>query len=89
MFPEIVGQYCVDAAIRAFRADALPEQIETPYAILTKETLSDFYKLTDLGWELQWDHVQKQLEFPAVLENCPIPDRVTPAELYWYLGTVS
>ncbi len=80
MFPEIVAQSCIDAAIMAFRSDDLPEKIVTPYGLVTKETLKDFYTLTEMGWELQWDHVQKQLKLPASWENtrslpgAPVPN---------------
>jgi DeoR family transcriptional regulator, fructose operon transcriptional repressor len=68
MFPEIVGQLCIDAAILAYRAGGLPDMIETPYAILTKETLTDFYTQQGMGWKLQWDHVKKQIELPDIKE---------------------
>ncbi len=69
MFPEIVGQTCVDAAILAYRSEELPEKIQTPYALLTKETLTDFYAPKKSGWELQWDHVHTHLELPVIREK--------------------
>jgi len=80
MFPEIVGQSCIDAAILAYRCDDLPDKIVTPFAFVTKDTLTDFYTLTEMGWELQWDNVHKQLELPAIREKIqsqpglPVPD---------------
>jgi DeoR/GlpR family transcriptional regulator of sugar metabolism len=65
MFPEIVGQHLVDAAIQAYRVIDLPEKVETPFALVTKETLNDFYRKCDSGWELQWDHVQRLFNLPA------------------------
>ncbi|MCJ7701811.1 MAG: substrate-binding domain-containing protein [Anaerolineales bacterium] len=66
MFPEIVGQSCIDAAILAYLREDLPDKIETPYALLTKESLTDFYTLTETGWQLRWENVIKQLDLPLI-----------------------
>jgi DeoR family fructose operon transcriptional repressor len=33
---------------------------------LTKESLTDFYKHTESGWELKWKQVSEKLKFPAI-----------------------
>ena len=43
MFPEIVGPVCVEAAIGAYRGGDLPPTLVTPHAVLTADTLGDFY----------------------------------------------
>ncbi|MCJ7701900.1 MAG: hypothetical protein MUO62_09975, partial [Anaerolineales bacterium] len=63
MFPEIVGRTCIDAAIAAHNHQELPKKIETPYAILTRETLPDFYLHTTTGWEFQWKTAQERFGF--------------------------
>lgn len=99
MFPEIVGQSCIDAAILAYHSDDIPDKIETPYALLTKESLTDFYTLTETGWELQWDHVRKHLELPAIRDKTqsqagsPLPNcigiLVPFPEHEWYQNLVA
>ncbi len=44
MFPELVGRACLDAAICTYHGCALVEQITTPHAIVTPETLPDYYE---------------------------------------------
>jgi len=44
MFPELVGRACVDAAVCTYHGCTLVGQIATPYAIVTPETLHDFYE---------------------------------------------
>lgn len=44
MFPELVGRACVDAAVCTYHGCTLAGQIITPYAIVTPETLPDFYE---------------------------------------------
>jgi DeoR/GlpR family transcriptional regulator of sugar metabolism/ABC-type sugar transport system substrate-binding protein len=64
MFPEIVAPTCVEAAIAAYNHQRLPRQLISPHAILTPETLCDFYEHTEHGWELRWDAVHDKLELP-------------------------
>ena len=54
MFPEIVGRVCVEAAIQSVGRRPLPAQLVTPHAVLTAESLSQFYKReeSDLAVEL-------------------------------------
>ncbi len=43
MFPEIAGRLCIEAAVCAFHHSPLPERVTTPHALLTPETLEDYY----------------------------------------------
>ncbi|MBM4459037.1 MAG: DeoR family transcriptional regulator, partial [Chloroflexi bacterium] len=53
MFPEIMGQTLVEAAIAAYNHRPLPLRLSTPFAVLTKETLPRFYARTEDGWQLR------------------------------------
>ena len=64
MFPEIVSLTCIEAAIRAFNAEPLPEKYVTPHVVLTSKTLPDFYLREDSGWRLNWEMVRSQMELP-------------------------
>ncbi len=64
MFPEIVGPVCVEAAVQAWRGTPLPEHLVTPHAVLTTETLTDFYGWDGESWRIRW---------PAVLEGLQVP----------------
>ena len=99
MFPEIVGQTCVDAAVLAYKGVNIPQNIQTPYALLTKETLTDFYKKTQTGWEINWHPVNQNLEMPGIRNQVnhqtisPIPDcigiLVPFAEHEWYQNMIA
>ena len=52
MFPEIVGPVCVEAAIGAYKGIDLPPQLVTPHAVLTADTLGDFYVRQGGTWHL-------------------------------------
>lgn len=64
MFPEIVGPVCVEAAIRAHNHRPLPRLLVTPYVIVTRETLPEYYQMTEGGWQICWDAVNSQLTIP-------------------------
>jgi DeoR/GlpR family transcriptional regulator of sugar metabolism len=68
MFPEIVGLTCIEAAIAAYNRQPLPEKYVTPHVVLTAETLSDYYKKTVSGWELDWDAIRGRLKLPIQVE---------------------
>jgi DeoR/GlpR family transcriptional regulator of sugar metabolism len=99
MFPEIVGQTCIDTAVLAYHGVKIPQNIQTPYALLTKESLIDFYKQTKTGWELNWDQVNHRLEMPSIRNQVnpqtisPIPDcigiLVPFAEHEWYQNMIT
>jgi DeoR family fructose operon transcriptional repressor len=72
MFPEIVGRTCVDAAIAAYNHLELPQKIETPYRLLNRETLPEFYQPGSDGWRYLWEPNQARLGIP--LQNIHKPD---------------
>ncbi len=82
MFPEIVGRECIDAAIAAYNRDEMSTSIETPYTIVTPDTLQDFYTRTAHGWRINRDAVREHLGYHFELESHPelyygeIPERV-------------
>jgi DeoR/GlpR family transcriptional regulator of sugar metabolism len=63
MFPEVVGRMCVEAAVAAYQQRALPEHLITPYAVVEKEALANFYHKDGQDWKLR----------PEVLQNLPLP----------------
>ncbi len=66
--PEIVGPVCVEAAIAAYNHQALPQHIVTPYAIVTAETLPDFYAYQGKQWQLRWETVKERLAIPMNID---------------------
>ena len=84
MFPELVGQACLDAAICAYHGCALVEQITTPHAIVTAETLHDFYERDPHTgtWEINFARAERLFTAGTgyrVLKQCqnrPKPRRV-------------
>ncbi len=68
MFPEIVGQTCIEAAIAAYNHQPLPDQFVTPHIILTKDTLPEFYTHDADGWKLNWDVARRRLAIPVPIE---------------------
>ncbi len=95
MFPEIVGQTCIDAAICAFHDCRLPERLLTPYAIITQQNLDDYYG-RDLsgGWSLDQARVERSSTLStgyAMLKQCQgrrQPRRIGFVEVFsshkWY-----
>lgn len=61
MFPELVGRVCVDAAVCAYHKCALPERLILPYAIVTPNTLDEYYECPCEGgeWKLKPAALQK------------------------------
>ena len=95
MFPEIVATVCVEAAIAAYNNNPLPPQLITPYCVVSRETLSELYKKTSDGWQLQWHKIPQQLiNLPLPVhpdhpnKNRPLPKRLgfiyTFVEHDWY-----
>jgi DeoR family fructose operon transcriptional repressor len=99
MFPEIVGQTCIDAAVLAYNGAKIPQNIQTPFTLLTKESLIDFYKKTQTDWELNWDMVNQNLDMPGIRNQVnhqtisPLPDcigiLVPFAEHEWYQNMIA
>jgi DeoR/GlpR family transcriptional regulator of sugar metabolism/ABC-type sugar transport system substrate-binding protein len=62
MFPEVVGRACVDAAICAYHRCALPRHIVTPHALVTCESLEQYYhRREDQNgvWSINWPVVTR------------------------------
>ena len=64
MFPEIVGPVCVEAAIGAYRGGDLAPTLVTPHAVLTADSLGDFYVRQGDTWHLN---------LAAAVASLPIP----------------
>jgi DeoR family fructose operon transcriptional repressor len=69
MFPEIVGRVCIEAAIAAFNGKPLPAHLVTPHAILTPQTLEQFYSHNDQGWQIKWEAALSQLAIPLTIDK--------------------
>lgn len=69
MFPEVVSLTCVEAAIAAFNGQPQPERYITPHIVLSPETLPEYYKRTETGWELDWETVRNHLTIPIQIER--------------------
>ena len=71
MFPEIVGPTCIEAAILAYQHSPSPGQLVTPYAILTPETLLEWYARGESGWKLRWEVAKARLALPIGFDLTP------------------
>jgi len=99
MFPEIVGRVCIEAAIAAFNGKPLPMHLVTPHAILTPQTLEQFYIHTGPGWQIKWEAALSQLSIPLTIDKFvprtsgKLPERlgfVVPfMEHEWYLNLIA
>ena len=69
MFPEIVGRVCIEAAIQSVDRRPLPAQLVTPHAVLTAESLSQFYKREKSIWQLNWQAVRERLTVPLSVDR--------------------
>lgn len=69
MFPEIVGPVCIEAAIQAYNHKPLPHLLVTPYAVLTAESLFDFYSRNGNNWEIRWEVVDRSLSIPLDIRS--------------------
>jgi DeoR family transcriptional regulator, fructose operon transcriptional repressor len=82
MFPEIVGPTCVEAAIAAYAGRRLPERLVTPHAVLTADTIEQFYDHDDGGWRIRWPALENRLPMPLDVEGAPAePDGPRPARI--------
>lgn len=50
LFPELVGQRAVDVLAGALNGGAMPAEVKTPYAMVTRTNLHDYYRRSDAGW---------------------------------------
>ncbi len=99
MFPQIVGPVCVEVAIALWNHLPVLEQYSSPFAVLTRENLGDYYVKNKLGWQLKWEQVQAALRLPCPLylegqhPSPNLPRRVgfvyTFIEHEWYRSLIS
>jgi DeoR/GlpR family transcriptional regulator of sugar metabolism len=52
LFPEVVGERGIDVLASALSGAALPDEVETPYAVLTPANMADYYRRDGNGWSL-------------------------------------
>jgi DeoR/GlpR family transcriptional regulator of sugar metabolism len=64
MFPEVVGPVCIEAAIQAYNHQSLPAELITPYAVLSKTNLPEYYVKTSTGWDICWEKILSDHEIP-------------------------
>ncbi len=96
MFPEVVGRACVDAAICAHHRCALPRHIFTPYALVTPDSLEQYYRREgqDGVWSINWPvvtHLPSASTAYNLLGHCherPKPRRIGLVVIFsehdWY-----
>ncbi|KAA3664253.1 MAG: DeoR family transcriptional regulator, partial [Chloroflexi bacterium] len=97
MFPEIVGNMCMQASLRAFGGESLPAHCVTPHMILTPDNLFLFYEQTEAGWEIRWDAVKEHFNLSFVWESdqriAPLPKRIGFTIRYraheWYKNLIA
>ncbi len=51
LFPELVGSLAIDAIMRLWGGGKIDSELITPYSLLTKTNLSQYYRETSTGWE--------------------------------------
>jgi DeoR family transcriptional regulator, fructose operon transcriptional repressor len=89
----------IEAAIAAYNHQPLSAQVITPFAVITHETLPEFYAKGPRGWALRWDAVHETLTVPLSVD-CggsthvgPVPQRigflVRFMEHEWYRGLIA
>ena len=82
MFPEIVGPVCIEAAIRAHNQQTLPAHLVTPHAVVTSETLSQYYERDDTGWRLKWEAITRDFQLPFDIRGTlPSAERPSPGRI--------
>jgi DeoR/GlpR family transcriptional regulator of sugar metabolism/ABC-type sugar transport system substrate-binding protein len=77
MFPEIVGPVCVEAAVAACTGKPLAQRLTIPHMILTVDTLPQYYRHCDTGWQIQWEAVKQDLVFPLNIDRTGREEQVT------------
>jgi len=55
VFPEFIGRICADVAVKAYNGLPLPAQVIAPTAVVTHETLPNYYELSDGSWKTRSD----------------------------------
>ncbi len=74
LFPEIVGQMGIDAIVRLWAGEDIGTEILTPSALLTDDTLTDFYTLTGHGWQPDLSAIER-LEHTRWATPLPVATR--------------
>lgn len=59
MFPEIAGRVCLEAAVAAYNSWRLPGQLVTPFAVIEKNNLEQFYRKEGEEWKLSPEILKK------------------------------
>jgi len=59
MFPEIVARICLEATIAAYNHQTLPAHVVTPYAVVEKGSLEQYYRRAGDGWKLRPDAIER------------------------------
>ena len=57
MFPEYAGASLVEAAVKAYKGEELPERVITPTVMITPDTYTDYYKQQGDDWILDFSVV--------------------------------
>jgi DeoR/GlpR family transcriptional regulator of sugar metabolism len=70
LFPEVVGRSGIDAVLRLWAGEDIGSEIITPSALITAETLTDYYTPTGHGWKLNWQAVES---LPQTCWDSPLP----------------
>ena len=94
MFPELIGPACVEAAIAAYNGKPLPRQFLTPFAVITRDNLDEYYLRGESGWVLRWDKSTRLLKLPCELNQSHISEKLPRhigvvihfVEHEWYLN---
>lgn len=82
MFPEVVGLTSLEAAIAAYNHIPIPPDLVTPYVLLTRETLPQYYERFDSGWVIRWETIRKEFQLPIEIypngerSNGSLPQRI-------------
>jgi DeoR/GlpR family transcriptional regulator of sugar metabolism len=72
-FADVVGAQSIDLLGDAVLGRPLPPKALTPHVVLTRETLGNYYREGDAGWELIPEQRERLLGRPA--PERPLPDR--------------
>ena len=80
LFPELVGLRAVDVLERAFRGEAVPSEIKTPHALVTRDNLHEFYHRGSNGWTFAPAASRPELAAASTGEN-PAPRGQRPRRI--------
>ena len=99
MFPEIVGEVCLETAIAAFNQQPIPLITLTPYAIVDENELKKYYTNEAGIWHLRCEAMKDLLQLPFGLgqprlsANLRLPQRIgfilTYGEHEWYQNLIA